>query len=68
MCHIMGLNVLVLTSSRINFTSGMCTDFMCSILGLNEVVLTSSSRNVVSVICNDLTVYDTGPQGSSTDL
>ena len=68
MCHIIGLNVAVLTSSSRYLASLMCTDLMCHIIGLNVVALTSSSRNFVSVMCTDLIVSDTGPQGRSTDL
>ena len=68
MCHMIGFNVVVLTSSSRYWASLMCTDLMCHIIGLIVVVLTYNSRNLVSVMCADLIVTDTGPQASSTDL
>ena len=68
MCHILKLNVVVLTSSSRNLASGMCTYFMCQILGLSVVVQTIRSRNLASIMFTAIMVLETWTQSSSTDL
>ena len=53
LCQILGLKVVVLTSSSRSLASGMCTDFKYQIMGLKLVVLTSSSRYMASGMCTD---------------
>ena len=60
MCHILGLNVVVLTSSSSYLVSLMCTGLMCHILGLKVVVLISSSRYLVSLMCSVLMCHIIG--------